>query len=108
MLLQNPRRWDPAEPTDDAHKQQVFDDLANSLPAKTLDLATSRVRAERMPEWQSAFNQFGRGSSYRHSSIIVRHIHERAALIPDVTPSPGRNLFLQEVVGPSATRLEPS
>jgi len=48
-LLQNPRRWDPAEPTDDAHKQQVFEDLANSLSAKTLDIATSRVRAERMP-----------------------------------------------------------
>jgi hypothetical protein len=49
VLLQNPRRWDPAEPTDDAHKQQVFEDLANSLSAKTLDIATSRVRAERMP-----------------------------------------------------------
>ncbi|QXP88388.1 hypothetical protein [Methylococcus capsulatus] len=64
VLLQNPLRWDPAEPTDDAHKQQVFDGLANALSAKTLDLATRRVRAERMPEWQSAFNQSGRGSSY--------------------------------------------
>jgi hypothetical protein len=97
VLLQNPLRWYPAEPTDDAHKQQVFDGLANALSAKTLDLATRRVRAERMPEWQSAFNQSGRGSSYARASIIGERIYERAAPIPDVTPSPDRNSFLHEV-----------
>jgi energy-coupling factor transporter ATP-binding protein EcfA2 len=97
VLLQNPLRWDPAEPTDDALKQQVFDGLANALSAKTLDLATRRVRAERMLEWQSAFNQSGRGSSYERASIIGKRIYERAAPIPDVTPSPDRNSFLHEV-----------
>lgn len=97
VLLQNPLRWDPAEPTDDAQKQQVFDGLANALSAKTLDLATRRVRAERMPEWQSAFNQSGRGSSYARASIIGERIYERAAPIPNVTPSPDRNSFLHEV-----------
>lgn len=97
VLLQNPLRWDPAEPTDDAHKQQVFDGLANALSVKILDLATRRVRAERMPEWQSAFNQSGRGSSYARASIIGDLIYERAAPIPDVTPSPDRNSFLHEV-----------
>lgn len=97
VLLQNPLRWDPAEPADDAHKQQVFDGLANALSAKTLDLATRRVRAERMPEWQSAFNQSGRGSSYARASIIGERIYDRAAPIPDVTPSPDRNSFLHEV-----------
>lgn len=97
VLLQNPLRWDPAEPTDDAHKQQVFDGLANVLSAKMLDLATRRVRAERMTDWQSAFNQSGRGSSYARASIIGERIYERAAPIPDVTPSPDRNSFLHEV-----------
>ncbi|WP_427913947.1 Rab family GTPase [Ramlibacter sp. MMS24-I3-19] len=97
VLLQNPLRWDPAEPTDDAHKQQVFDGLANALSAKMLDLATRRVRAERMSDWQSAFNQSGRGSSYARASIIGERIYERAAPIPDVTPSPDRNSFLHEV-----------
>ena len=97
VLLQNPLRWEPAEPTDDAHKQQVFDGLANALSAKTLDLATRRVRAERMPEWQLAFNQSGRGSSYARASIIGERIYERAAPIPDLTPSPDRNSFLHEV-----------
>lgn len=97
VLLQNPLRWEPAEPTDDAHKQQVFDGLANALSAKMLDLATRRVRAERMSDWQSAFNQSGRGSSYARASIIGERIYERAAPIPDVTPSPDRNSFLHEV-----------
>lgn len=97
VLLQNPLRWVPAEPTDDAHKQQVFDGLANALSVKTLDLATRRVRAERMPEWLSAFNQSGRGSSFVRASIIGERIYEQAAPIPDVTPSPDRNSFLHEV-----------
>lgn len=97
ILLQNPLRWDPAEPSDDAHKQQIFDELANALSAKTLDLATRRVRSERMPEWQSAFNQSGRGSSYARASIIGESIYNRAAPIPDVTPSPDRNSLLHEI-----------
>lgn len=97
VLLQNPLRWGPAEPTDDAHKQQVFDGLANALSAKMQDLATRRVRAERMTDWQEAFNQSGRGSSYARASIIGERIYERAAPIPDATPSPDRNSFLHEV-----------
>jgi hypothetical protein len=97
VLLQNPLRWDPVEPADDDIKQQVFDSIANALSVKTLDLATRRVRAERMPEWQSAFNQSGRGSSYARASIIGEQIYDRAAPVPDVTPSPDRNSFLHEV-----------
>ncbi len=97
ILLQNPLRWDPVEPTDDADKQQVFDGLAQALSAKMLDLATRRVRGERMSEWQTAFNQSGRGSSYVRASIIGEQIYDRAAPIPDVTPSPDRNSFLHEV-----------
>ena len=50
-----------------------------------------------MPEWQSAFNQSGRGSSYARASIIGERIYDRAAPIPDLTPSPDRNAFLHEV-----------
>ncbi len=63
VLLQNPLRWEPAEPSDDDQKLQVYDELANALSVKMQDLATRRIRAERMPDWQSAFNQSGRGSS---------------------------------------------
>lgn len=41
VLLQNPLRRDPAEPTDGAEKQQVFDSVASALSATILDVATS-------------------------------------------------------------------
>ena len=50
-----------------------------------------------MPEWQSAFSQSGRGSSYARASIIGERIYDRAAPVPDVTPSPDRNSFLHEL-----------
>jgi hypothetical protein len=90
-------RWEPVEPNNDAEKQQVFDNLANALSARTLDLATRRVRAERMTEWQTAFIQSGRKSSFARATIIGEQIYDRAAPIPDVTPSPDRNSFLHEV-----------
>lgn len=97
VLLQNPLKWVPAEPADDEQKQQVFDGLANALSSQVLDLATRRVRSDRMPEWQTAYSQSGRGSSYSRASIIGERIYLRAAPIPDVTPSPDRNSFLHEV-----------
>jgi len=50
-----------------------------------------------MPEWQSALNQSGPGSSYARASIIGKQIYDRAAPVPGVTPSPDRNSFLHEV-----------
>ena len=97
VLLQNPVSWSHAEPPDDAIKQQVFDELAEALSEKVQDIATRRVRAERMPEWQSAFNQSGRGSSYVRASIIGERIFDRAAPVPDVIPTLDRNAFLHDV-----------
>ncbi|MDR0528071.1 MAG: hypothetical protein LBG69_00410 [Zoogloeaceae bacterium] len=62
VLLQNPFRWEPPVESADEHKQQVFDGLANALSVEVLELASRRVRAERMADWQDAFNQSGRGS----------------------------------------------
>jgi GTPase Era involved in 16S rRNA processing len=97
ILLQNPVSWKPAEPNDDAEKQQVFDELAEALSEKIQELASRRVRAERMPEWQTAFNQSGRGSSYDRASIIGERIFDRAAPVPDVIPTRDRNAFLYDV-----------
>jgi GTPase Era involved in 16S rRNA processing len=97
VLLQNPVSWDPIEPTDDAEKQQVFDELAEALSERVQDLASRRVRAQRMPEWQMAFNQSGRGSSYIRASIIGERIFDRAAPVPDVVPTLDRNAFLRDV-----------
>jgi hypothetical protein len=97
VLLQNPVRWDPNDPTDDSEKMQTFDALAEVLAKGVQELAAQRVRNVRMPEWQLAFSQSGRGSSYRRASIIGERIYDRAAPVPDVVPSPDRNSFLNDV-----------
>ena len=96
-LLQTPLSWDLTTPTDDAQKQQVFDGLANALSVKMLELATRRVRADRMSEWALAFNQSKDGSSFRRAEIIGKQIFDRAAPILNDTPTPDRNSFLHEV-----------
>jgi hypothetical protein len=95
-LIQNPLAWDPSEPTED-EKQVVFDALAQGLSTRVMALAARRVRTERMDAWQAAFGQSGRGSSYTRANIIGSQVYDPAAPIPDVTPSPDRNAFLNEV-----------
>lgn len=50
-----------------------------------------------MTEWQTTFKQAGPGSSFSRATIIAEQIYDRAAPIPDVTPSPDRNSFLHKV-----------
>ena len=97
ILLQKPVRWEPSEPMEDSDKQQVFETLARAVATRTLELASRRVRTERLPEWQEALNQSGKRSSYARAEIIGNRIYERAAPIPDATPSPDRNSFLHDV-----------
>ena len=96
VLLQNPVSWTAGEPTDD-EKQLIFDKLAENLSRRLLDLSAQRIRAARIGEWQKAYEQRDRGSSYRRATIIAEEIYDRAAPIPDVAPSPDKNSFLHQV-----------
>jgi len=50
------------------------------------------------PDFPSCVYERSDGSSFRRAHIIGRRIFDPAAPIPDVTPSPERNLFLKDVV----------
>ena len=97
VALQNPLTWEGGEPSDD-EKQQIFDDLADRISKKLVDLATRRMRMERVADWQSAYNKHGRGSTFVRATIIAADIYDRAAPVPDIIPSPERNRFLHEVM----------
>lgn len=96
LLIQNPISWNGDGPTDD-EKQQTYEALASNVSKRMLDLASRRVRVERHSDWQNAYYQAGRGSTFVRAKIIADQVYDRAAPIPDVTPSPDRNQFLREV-----------
>ncbi len=97
VTIQEPIKWDGFEPGPD-EQQHVFDELSAELTGKLLDLASRRVWTERSEEWQYAYNQSGNGSTYVRAKIIEDSIYDKAAPIPDLTPSPERNKFLHEVL----------
>ena len=96
LLLQNPLEWTELVPTDD-EKQDVFDTIAGDLSRRLIELASRRIKIERLPEWRQAFSESGTGSTYRRATLIAEQVYDRAAPIPDVTPSPDRNAFLRDV-----------
>lgn len=97
VLIQNPLRWEGHKPSEE-EKQIMYDALAESLGVRLLALSTRRVRQERISAWGRAYSESGRGSTFVRARIIGDDIYGPAAPVPDVTPSPDRNQFLQEVV----------
>ena len=94
--IQEPIRWEDDQPDEDS-KQQIYDDFSSALTEGLLELAEKRIWTERFNEWQDAFNQSGRGSTVVRAEIIA-NIYDKAAPIPNLTPSPDQNEFLREVL----------
>ncbi|MES2879524.1 MAG: hypothetical protein V4713_14005 [Pseudomonadota bacterium] len=96
VLLQNPVSWNGPEPTDD-DKQRIFDSIAEDLSRRLLELASRRVKSERLADWRNAYDESGPRSTFRRAKLIAERVYDLAAPVPDVTPSPDRNAFLQDV-----------
>ena len=108
VFVQNPVKWDGPEPQDD-EKQQMFDQFAQAISVRILELASQRIVKDHVLEWQDAYNLRGYGSTFQRATTIRDDIYEKAAPVPDVAPSPDRNKFLHEVidlVGEAAKELE--
>lgn len=97
VFIQNPVEWEPHEPSDD-EKQEIFERLASLVSRQALEIAARRIRFERVPAWQEAYSLRGRGSTFIRASVIHEKVYEDAAPIPGIAPSPGRNMFLREVL----------
>ncbi|MBL8695207.1 MAG: hypothetical protein JNJ88_14030 [Planctomycetes bacterium] len=97
VFLQSPRQWEGGSPTDD-EKQNMYNALAENISQRMLRLARRRVWEEKSGKWTTAYDQRGKGSSYIRAHIIGIDIYDPAAPIPNVTPSPGRNEFVMEVI----------
>jgi hypothetical protein len=70
VSVQSPVAWTRGpEPTED-ERQMVFQEFAEAISKRLLALTTRRVRYDRVTQWQSAYNQSGRGSTFDRASII--------------------------------------
>ena len=98
VFIQSPLQWEGLEPTEE-EKQIKYDALADDLSGRLLALSTRRVWRERIKDWERAYHESGRGSTFVRARIIANDIYEPAAPVPDVMPTPDRNQFLREVVG---------
>ena len=96
LFIQRPARWYGGEPSDD-DKQAIYDALADDITGRIIRLATARVRQERVPKWQEAHAQRGKGSTFVRAHIVGRGILEPAAPVPSAIASPTRNEFLHLV-----------
>jgi hypothetical protein len=63
-----------------------------------LNIAARRLRDQRVPDWQDAYNQRGTGSTFVRASVIKEKVYAKAAPVPGIAPSPGKNKFLREVL----------
>jgi len=94
--LQNPVAWTGPEPSDD-DKQVIYEQMANALSNRLLDIASRRLKTDRLGEWRQAFDVSGTGSTFQRAKLIASQVYDRAAPIPDIAPSPERDAFLEEV-----------
>jgi hypothetical protein len=97
VFVQNPLGWTEGEP-EEASKVASFDAFADAIARRLLQLSTRRVWKDRAPEWREAYDERREGSTFRRARIIGSRVFDPAAPIPDITPSPERNLFLRDVV----------
>ena len=92
-------------PSDD-EKQQVYDGFAETISLRLMIIVAARMRDEAVRDWQRAYNLSGKGSTFTRATVIASDIYDKAAPVPDVTPTPDRNKFLHEVIEVVRTSAE--
>ncbi len=97
LMIQSPLDWTAGEPSDD-EKQALFENLANRLSERMMNLAHERIFELRNQDWIEAFGRSGKGSTVERARIIAEHIYAKAAPIPQSTPAPQQNQFLHDVI----------
>jgi hypothetical protein len=97
ISIQQPKNWSGAEPSE-KDKEAIFSNLADKVSRRLISTCSRRVRAERVADWQRAYNLSGVRSTFARARIIAEDIYDKAAPIPDVTPSPGTDDLLGEAI----------
>jgi hypothetical protein len=97
QFIQNPVHWEGSTPNED-EKQQIFEQFAECISSRILEIAKRRIWPDHRSAWREAFSQYGYGSTFARASIVANKIYDEAAPIPNIAPTPEGNKFLHEVL----------
>lgn len=97
ISIQQPKGWDGGEPNEQ-EKESIFSDFADKVSRRLVSTCSRRVKSERLGDWQRAYALSGIRSTFARAHVIADEIYEKAAPVPDVTPSPGVDGLLEEAM----------
>jgi len=80
--LQRPVRWTGSEP-DAEERQAIIDSISNAVTRRLIGLADLLITQEPRADWLRAYEEHGKGSTYRRAQILAEDIYARAVPRPD-------------------------
>lgn len=80
-MIQDPARWTGAEP--DAKEQQVvFGTVSRAVTTRLITTIDRLITEEPRPDWQQAYEQHGKGSTFRRARILDEDVYTPAVPYP--------------------------
>jgi len=96
--LSVPWQWEPGDPAtgDQQRCSEVLDRIRQEVFGRLHSLSTRRLIQQHLPEWVTAYEHRGPGST-RVRARELRSLYEEAAPVPNVMPAKAANEFLLEL-----------
>ncbi|MEU8122388.1 hypothetical protein AB0C21_27085 [Spirillospora sp. NPDC049024] len=76
-MLQKPARWTGAEPDTD-EQEVIIGDISSALTRRLAKLVDRRITEDPRPDWTRAYEEHGKGSTFRRAQILMTDIFEEA------------------------------
>ena len=95
--LENPDRWHINPPPPEEKRRAITNSIRQSVSYRIHALAKRRLINEHLPEWQTAFDFRGIGSSYERAGQIERIFNSAAPSITSIAPISAEE-FIDDIV----------
>ncbi|MGI5208709.1 hypothetical protein ACQEU6_44975 [Spirillospora sp. CA-108201] len=76
-MLQKPVRWTGPEPEAD-EQEAIVGDISSALTRRLTKLIDRRITEDPRPDWTRAYEEHGKGSTFRRARILIDEIYEEA------------------------------
>ncbi|WP_089315289.1 hypothetical protein [Actinomadura mexicana] len=76
-MLQKPVRWTGSEPDTD-EQEVIVGDISSALTRRLAKLIDRSITEDPRPDWTRAYEEHGKGSTFRRAQILIDDIYEEA------------------------------